>query len=344
MATTDRPDGPDTPDACAQQLASDEFVSFRVAPSMPSIVATTILTTGLDGRGIPYQVRMTPTLDSKDVTVAVGTSESPRTGIHLPASSVRSDAIHIAHALGDEPNTERERLGAVFSQRDPSEGAALGIPVVDVADGIAHSTLIHGRFSGDIDTAAAFLDGIDIDEPTSVASAVTLEVAKRGHPRSTQAIERFLGFGPRSDGPFASVAGEADVLDVLAEVDPGLALALASGGDRATKALETWRETATVLHEACRDVNETGNDTIVARDIECRAPGVLSRMLADFRTTAETVLIQGPDHAGITTDAIEPVRGALEPVVEWLVVHSHRRLTISGNPTEIDAALREVDA
>lgn len=340
MAATDRPDGSEAQSKLAQRIKSDEFVTLHVAPSVPSLVATRVLTSAFDARDIPYQARIST--DIGDVTLCIGTYDVPVTGIHIEPDATVDEVRRIARELDVDVANEDVAPGTVFWDAIETTDSALGIPREAIDDGLAHSTLVHGSFSGDIEALNGFLEGVDTDDRTAVMSAITLGALANGGSRTAPALERLLASGRRSDGPFASVAGEADVFDVLCEADPGIALAIACGRSTLDDGMDRWRTVANSVHEAVRTAHVDPSANLVSIDTSCVAPSVVSRLVFDYRTDAEAVLVTGPDHVGLTSTRLEEVLDDIEEITAWIVRHSPRRVTVAGDPSDIESRLREV--
>ena len=151
----------------------------------------------------------------------------------------------------------------------------VGIPVGNIVDGLAHSTLIHASFSGDIDATRAMIAEIDIDadvnddsdnqdgstdamslidlsteDQRTIASAVTIDVIKTSTAAIGTAISLERALHPQylPDGPMTTIEGYADVLRAVSRERPGTAIALAISHDANDAALTAWREHAQAVH------------------------------------------------------------------------------------------------
>jgi hypothetical protein len=151
----------------------------------------------------------------------------------------------------------------------------VGIPVSNIVDGLAHSTLIHASFSGDIDATRAMIAEIDIDvdvnddtdnqdgstdamslidlsteDQRTIASAVTIDVIKTSTAAIGTAISLERALHPQylPDGPMTTIEGYADVLRAVSRERPGTAIALAISHDANDAALTAWREHAQAVH------------------------------------------------------------------------------------------------
>jgi hypothetical protein len=147
-----------------------------------------------------------------------------------------------------ERGRERDRLG------DRRPGVA--VPTAAVLDGLAHLTLVHAPFSGDLDAAreccSPLADGGDSREISTLLALATVG-ADGTPPRGAIAIERALRpIVVRSSTPFATLGGYADVLGCVAAERPGVGLGLVLGYDVREAALDAWRTHARRAHTALR--------------------------------------------------------------------------------------------
>jgi hypothetical protein len=177
------------------------------------------------------------------------------------------------------------------------------VPTTDRVDGLAHSTLVTGPFSGTVESAGALLadvDGDPTDEKTrrEVASLVAVTVAgdPEGTDRGAEAVERVLR--PYVGGPFETIGGYADVLDAVARERPGLAVALAVGGTDREMALQTWRDHGRQAHTALQDAKTGRYDGLFVVRCDGPAPvGTVARLVRDFRSPEPVVLVVGDGEA-----------------------------------------------
>ncbi|WP_336344787.1 exonuclease RecJ [Halalkalicoccus ordinarius] len=260
----------------AARLADAPFV--RVAPRADgdAIAAAGLLLRALADRSIPFQARVVaPTADPPvdDATIPIGFDDGPAPG-DRPASAVVAEAVR---DLDCEPDPALALAGCYLAGASPStldldvpfeRRDGVGIPTADLADGLAHSTLVHAGFSGDEERVAAALAELSNDDGRSVASLLALETVgtEGATSRAAERVERALRPHATPDGPFESLEGYADVLDCLAHETPGLALALAMGHDVRVEALETWRAHAKAAHRGLREATTDRYDGLfVAR-------------------------------------------------------------------------------
>jgi hypothetical protein len=177
------------------------------------------------------------------------------------------------------------------------------VPTTDRVDGLAHSTLVTGPFSGTVESAGELLadiDGDPTDEGThrTVGSLVALAVAgdPEGTDRGAEAVERVLR--PYVGGPFETIGGYADVLDAVARERPGLAVALAVGGADTETALRTWRDHGRQAHAALQNAKTGRYDGLFV--VRCDGPApvdTVARLVRDFRSPEPVVLVVGDGEA-----------------------------------------------
>ncbi|WP_129115075.1 exonuclease RecJ [Halegenticoccus tardaugens] len=246
-------------------------------------------------------------------------------GASRPASVV---AFEIARELGTDPDPALGLAGVVASGGTvDGDGSApildaadragvverrpgVAVPTADVADGVAHTTLVHAPVSGQPERVRAALAELglpaelDEDAHRRIASLVAVEATavEDATPRASEAIERALRPHATPDGPFETVGGYADVLDAVARERPGVGVALALGHDAEgtnasvrTAALDAWRDHARAAHAALRGATTARYDGVfVARppaDAPPSALGTVARLLRDFRSPEPVALV-----------------------------------------------------
>lgn len=309
-------DAPPASDVAAA-LGEAGLVHLVASPDGDGLAATGLLAGALAERGVPFQARVADPTDGDeretdaDATVAVG-DPTPPADLGLPAEpSATETAVAVARELGGTVDHALALAGVLAAGREPA-GAILerareagverrpGIasPTADLADGLAHSTLVHAPFSGDPEAASAALADLDLPEqPASddhrrVASLVAVEAVAGAPPGAAEAVERALGAYP-IDGPVATAGGYADVLGALATDSPGTGLALALGGDVREAALEAWRDHARRAHAALREATTGRYDGLfVARDETGEAPpATTARLVQSYRSPEPVTLV-----------------------------------------------------
>lgn len=285
-------------DALADVLADAPFVRLVATDDGDALAAAGLLARALRTVDTPFQVRVSrdPVPDAVDdgVAVAVGTERGPHaiSGSGQPAST---DAFAVSRALGVEPDPVVALAGVVAAGSIPGtdgSGDALdaaeasdrvhrrpgvALPIANLADGLAASTLIRTSYSGDRKaTRAALADlglpaDLDADAHRRLASLVAVDVADApdASARAASAVERALR-PYATDGPFETVGGYADVFDALAREAPGTGIALALDADPSndvrTAALDAWRTHGLAAHRALDDATTGRYDgCVVAR-------------------------------------------------------------------------------
>ncbi|MFC6955073.1 exonuclease RecJ [Halorubellus litoreus] len=282
------------------------------------------------GRTIEDRTRRVEDASAGDVTVVVGDSRASD-AVHLdpdeePASVA---AWRLAGELGATADSVLALVGVAAAGVTPGAGSSARLvesaeaggrldrrpgvagPVDDVVDALAHSTLVHASFSGDEDAARNALGALSVDadavtgdadlsddDRRRVASFVAIAAtgAAEAPARSGDAVERALRpyVLADADAPFATVAGYADVLAVLAESAPGTGVAVALGHDVRESALSAWREDATAAHEAVESCERARHDgVVVVHDVD--APlATTARLVRDYRSPEPAVAAIDP--------------------------------------------------
>jgi len=338
MALDGRPDAPAAPaDEVADACREAGLVRILGTTSGESLAAVGLLGRALGDAGVPFQARLaSPSSEDigatdADLTVAVGRRD--RRIDHALDATPEADAIERAYAVAGDVGSADPILGlagAVAADTEPpariredAEAAGIdrrpgvAVPTADLADGLAHSTLVHTPFSGDRNRAGDALADLDLpedpdaDDRRRVASLVALAVAEVEDcpPRATRAIERALN--PHVGGPYETVGGYADVLDALARTRPGLGIAVALGRGGRDDALEAWREHGVAVHRAVSEADRARHDGLVVAHVD--AAGSVSRLesvarlVRDFRSPEPTVLTLGANAVVLTTvaDAVD---------------------------------------
>lgn len=349
MATTDRP-AAETADAVSDAVSAlreAELAHLIAAGDGDSLAAAGILAGGCQAAGLPYQVSTVRTAaavrerlagsDEAATPVLIGATAEDAVALE-PTDAVAPQAYSAARALGDDPNPVHALAGVIAAGAVPSQATpelldaaglqrtpGLGVPTVDLADGLAHSGLFHAAFSGDPNAAADALADVDLadarapdlgDEEARRAGSFLALVAGSGAdapPSAARAIERALR-PHRTGGPFPTLAGYADVLTALAERSPGLGVALIVGADSRAAALEVWREHGRTVHAAVGDADTARYSGLVVARTDGPTAAV-ARLLRDYRSPEPTVLAVGDGRAAAAaTDA--PVDQAMAAAAE----------------------------
>lgn len=345
------------PDDVAAALRDAPFVRVAARADGDALAAAGLLARALREVDIPFQVRTDPDPapdpvadDSLALVVGARAPEADTlvgVGADTPASV---QAFAVARNLGVEPDPILGLAGVVAAGVTPGADGSdallaaaeernslarrpgVAIPTADLDDGLAHSTLLHAPFSGDIESARAALSGLDSaadpgeETRRRVASltAVAAVSAEGTVPRAADAVERALRPYETPEASFATVGGYADVLGAVARERPGVGVALAlseastaadaseqrSQSEREaesgirTAALDAWREHASLVHTELRDATTGRYDGLfVARLGASASVGRLAtaaRLLRDFQSP-EPVALAVADGAAAAT-------------------------------------------
>lgn len=355
MSTTGRTasDGPTASDVAAT-LRDAPFVHVVAGADGDSLAAAGLLARACETAGVPFQVSVTRTdaavaarlADAADATVplVVGARSPTTDGPCLPSDTAPASvlAYRVAEAMDASPEPTLALAGAIAAGSEPGadgtdrilerareEGLVerrpgIAVPTDDLADGLAHSTRLHARFSGDVEAAQAELAELDLpadldaDAHRTVASMIALETAGDADatPRAAEAVQDALYPYATPGGPFATLGGYADVLDAVARERPGVGVALAIGRGNREEALDAWRERAEAAHASLGTATTGRYDgTFVAR-IDDGPVETVARLLADFCSPEPVALVVGDGEAGAATAAGGNVAEALSAAVD----------------------------
>lgn len=332
----------------AAELDGAEFVQFVASPDGDALAATGVLAQMFS---IPFQARVgrtnTAGESEADVTVAVGQTGGD---VSITARPLAVRAVEITRERSEGaqapelPPTLRALAlaGIIAAERDINdhtdvfEGSlgidtrpGVGVPTTDPVDGLAHTTLVHTPFSGDVDATAEALSGIDVDDGTEAhvrtASILAVSVVDGSNTNASTAIERALHphvVESEEGCPFATIAGYADVLDALARSSPGEGLALALGHCRPENALSRWREHAKAVHDAVRTAELDLYPECVVADltgVPVSTIETVARLIREYRSP-EPVVLATADGAAVATaqtrdrDVTAPLAAAVSTV------------------------------
>jgi len=384
MSATGRSDtDAPAPSDVAARLRDAGFVRLVAAATGDAVAGAGLLATALAERGVPYQTSVVAVPDAAasgtdaDVTVALGRpAEAADAAVGTGVGPVSADAYEVATEL-DAADPTLALAGIVASGRAPGSkllGAAeevgierrpgIATPGVDPVDGLAHSTLVHTPFSGDVDAASEVLAGLslpeqlDPDARQQLASFVALTVAgdEQATDPGADAVERFLR--PHEAGPFGTVGGLGDVLDATARERPGLATLLALGDGDPEGALDVWRRHGRAAHAAVHEASTGRYDGLYVARCGGERPdgevpvGTVARLLCEYRSPEPAVLVvaEGVAEArvaGDSTGSIPRVGEAMAAATagadgDGAGTATRGRATFDCSPTEFVAAFREV--
>jgi hypothetical protein len=261
----------DGADALAEPLGSASFAHIVSHADGDSVAAAGVLGRALAARNVPYQVSVarTPADTDRRLDGAEGTTVA--LGLRAPTVDAEARAAPSAAAFGAVRKLSGAEIDPALtlagglaagrppgSERVPAGGferrPGVAVPVADLADGLAHSTLLRAAWSGETDRARAALAELGLPAElgdgarTKLASAVAIDATDDAPPRAAESVERALR--PHVGGPFETLGGYADVLECLARAAPGTATALALGHGVREAALDAWREHAAAAHAA----------------------------------------------------------------------------------------------
>lgn len=332
MASADRPvPSAPSPSDVARRCNEAGFVRVMAAADGDAVAAAGLLGRAMTAAGIPFHAsvhRVADVTRSTDAGLTVGLG-CDRGDIALTGVPVSSTAYEIAAELGSDPDPILALAGVIAAGMAPAEEAeglletatesglverqpGVVIPTTDLIDGLAHSTMIHTSFSGDVDSAGTILADIDRGEADRrhLASLVALAGIDDAPPRAASAVERAIR-PLETDEPFATVGGYADVLEASANEQPGTALALALGHGGRAGALETWRDHATRVHAAVRSADFARHRGLVVVRTDTGAVRTIARLVLNYRSPEPIVVVTTDDAAGIATDGT-PARSLLQ--------------------------------
>ncbi|WP_254823705.1 exonuclease RecJ [Haloglomus halophilum] len=354
MAAADPSDGHAPGESVAAACREAGLVRLVATSDGDALAATGVLARALSATGIPFQASVHPFPaetrgdgTDADATVTVGApggdvaldGHPASPAAYAAARDIAPDAADPTLALagvlaagaapGDDPTTLADDATAAGCDRRPG----VGVPTADLADGLAHTTLVHTPDSGDIEAYRAALAERDLptertgdtseddtaageareDAGRRLASLLAFDAVRSGEapPRAADAAERALRPHAGARCPFATVEGYADVLDATARRAPGTGVALALGHDAREAALDAWREHASAAHHALRAADTSRYDGCVAVVTRTGPVETVARLVRDFRSPEPAVLVIGDGEAAAAGDGVdvgEPLR------------------------------------
>ncbi len=395
MSSPPAPESRSSAAVTAEALSTASFLRVYARPTGDAVAAAGLLARAARALDTPFHVRTTReqsvpdnSADDDSSTVTVGW-RAPA-GVTLdsePGGAVSLVAAEAVREAGGEPDPVLALAGAVAGgvALDGGSGApadsgeetrgvgtlteaarrhdavsrrpGVSVPTTDLADGLAHTTLLRLPVSGDPAAAASLIrevapavgesvsvdaSALDTEAHRDLASLVALDATGDAEPTAVAATERTLRPRVTAAGPFETIAGFADVLAATARTDPGVAVALALDPDAvAETALDRWRSHGAVVHrllDAARTarydgvfvvrVDDTEAATSVA-DAETSVVTVASALpavarLADaFRAPEPTTLAVSETAAVVVTDGTErsavDVLAAVVDTTDWRV-------------------------
>jgi len=338
-------------DAVAASLERADFVRLVSDATGDALAATGVLARALDDAATPFQASVVGPFENPDrtteadTTVALGPTHT--TADHGLAATPAATAFAVARALdatasptlalagsiagGNIDGTVAEAAEQAGLERRPG----LAVPVADIADGLAHSTLLSGPFSGDEERARAVLADLELgaemdeDDRRRVASLVALGVTEDAPPRAADAVGRALR--PYAGGPFETVGGYADVLDAVARERPGTGIALGLGHERVhSAALSAWREHASTAHRAVGDATTGRYDGLFVARGDAMPVGTVARLVADFHAPEPVTLVVTDGEAAVRATDGQDVAAAMAAATD----------TVGGESVGLDTRAR----
>jgi hypothetical protein len=361
MSVADRPNesAPSASDIAAA-CRDAGLVRLVATADGDALAATGLLARALAATDVPFQasVARIPGLEGTeaDVTLTVGTTGGD---VALAAGPLSATAYAAAGTLGDDPDPVLALAGTLAGGFAPGEDGqgileaceargvtrrpGIAAPVADDADALAHTTWLHGPFSGDADAAEAALADCDRTEEAGrvAASYAALACVQDAPPRAAEAVGRALH--PYAGGPVETVGGYADVLEAVARERPGTGVALALGYDAHDAALAAWREHAQSAHAALKSTDIGRYEGCVV--VRTSGPvSTVARLARDFRSPEPVALVVADGEAAVagTDDVIAPLEAAADAVAgEWVGRGTAGYARFSTDTEEFTQAFRE---
>ena len=337
-------------------LESAGFVRLVTRADGDGLAAAGVLARALSARGTPFQVAVGRTVagrtgrvgdvderDESTVTIVIGAADADAHRLESSDRPATLAACDIVRDLGGSPDPVLALAGAFAAGVEPGAGETellleaardrgllegrpgIAVPTDDLVDGLAHSTLCRGPWSGDREAVQKALEGIDLsdeldgDDHRRVGSLVALDVVGDGDAseRAAEAIGRCLHPYATPDGPFATVGGYADVLEATARTDPGTGVALAIGHGVETAALSAWRTHARRTHEALDGASTGRYDGLFVVGVDGPVE-TAARLAATYRSPEPLALATGEDEAGLFALEEQSLGGPLEAMAREL--------------------------
>ncbi|EMA36866.1 hypothetical protein C446_11085, partial [Halobiforma nitratireducens JCM 10879] len=253
-------------------LESAAFVRLVTRADGDALAASGILAQALTQRDTPFQVTVGRTVTERtrraeaaeadrgdgDLTLVVGAVDADLPRLDADDRPATLSAVDRVRALGGTPDPVLALAGLVAAGVEPGAGESerileaarerdlvdrrpgVAVPTSDPAVGIAHSTRLHGPWSGDPDAVRETLAeaGVPVepgatdlaeDDRRTIASVVALDAvgddaASEGAAAAIR--DGLFPYATPGDAPFATVGGVADVLEATARLEPGTGAAL----------------------------------------------------------------------------------------------------------------------
>ncbi|MFO7832893.1 MAG: exonuclease RecJ [Halohasta sp.] len=342
--THTHPVDPDAAGTLATELATAPFVRVYGHADGDCLAAAGLLAVALRERSVPFQIHVsddpagdladpdTEPVDDDSLTVLVTRGRRDVADHAVPPVDDSRPASVVAAAVSRELGVDPDPLlalagtiaagslpgtdgsGSLLEQAEQSKlverRPGVAVPTAEVADGLAHSTLLSAPFSGDTDAAEALLADLecpagaadyDEDDWMRLASTVAVETStsEPSTPSAAEAVETALRPYATPNGPFATLGGYADVLSALAAETPGVAISLALGVPGITdEALAAWRDHASATHRALEEPITGRYEGVFVLRVETDRPAALptvARLAAQFRSPEPVALVVTAD-------------------------------------------------
>lgn len=381
MSTTGRSDeSASAVSDIAAQLREAGLVRLVAAATGDAVAAAGLLTKALDARGVAHQTSvvampkpaaretdadLTIALcrPSTEADVVLGGDGQPasETALSVAAELGAVDyelALAGIYAAGTRPDSD---VLAAARERGIEPRPGVASPTPDLADALAHSSLVHAPFSGRVETASDALEEVRVGDDRDatategaqrVASMVALAVCsdEESSPRAAEAVERFLRPLATPGGRFETVEGYADVLDATVRERPELAVPLSLEAIEPSDALDAWRQHTRHAHDAVRAAATGRYDGLFVARCEGDVPlGTVGRLVGDFRSPEPLVLVVADgeavaqavedEHSHHVGSLLERAATTVDGVGSGTATRG--RATFDGDPTEFVVAFRE---
>ena len=343
------------PDASlADATESAGFVRIVTRGDGDAIAAAGVLARALSARGTPFQVTVGRTVDERtaragDVdgrdeateVLAIGPVDADTRRLDDEERPATLAAVDLAGDLEVEPDRVLALAGTVAAGVEPGAGETehvletalergvldrrpgVAIPTDDPAD-LAASTLLAAPWSGNPEAVTEALEGVateerDDDTRRRLASLVALETVgdESASEGAAHAIARVLHPYASAAGPFETLGGYADVLEVVARAAPGTGVALALGHDVSEAALEAWREHGLRAHRELEAASTGRYDGLSVFGVD-GAVETVARLAAAYRAPEPLVLAIGEGEAAVAATGRRALAGPVEAIARDL--------------------------
>jgi hypothetical protein len=395
MATKPQPSTPtvDTEaESLAQELRAAPFVRIHPVSDPEALAAASVLAWGLRQCKTPFQIRpLTPTTEpvrihDNSYDIGVGRSSlQVSTSLAAQSKSMVQTAIETTTILAPGLIAQSARLSSVVvsglfgaqavpmlsskdalppSVADMEKTPGVASPVADPIDGLTHSMLLHGPWSGDIeataDTYEAYTEmSLPLCESAGrdLSSQVTLDMLRSAsHGRIKTALQGAIHPRPFAAGSFETLGGAFDVFRAVVREAPGTAVGFSLGADVVTACLEHWRTHANCVHNELQSLREQRFQSVSLFELDSALTPLQCSTVADVALaymSAEPVTVVRGDRA-IAIASSAPVAPQIaqamddEPLANdgWIAT-PHRAVFASCEmPTEtiVETVRREVQA